>query len=97
MLKEYKTLADSLRENIRDIPDFPKPGIIFKDITPILSNPEMTEVVLDLFDYEIRLNHRIKLDAIAGTESRGFLFGILLANRFRFLLTISPKILPVLD
>ena len=61
-----------LREFIRDIPDFPKPGILFKDITPLLSHPEAFGATIaglkaDLPDEGI--------DVIAAAEARGFIFG----------------------
>ena len=57
---------------IRDIPDFPKPGIMFKDITPVLSHPEaFTEVVAVLTDFA----RNILPDVVVGIESRGFLLG----------------------
>ena len=78
--EEYAELSQELRNAIRDIHDFPKPGIIFKDITPILSSPELTNTAIDLLTVKIYENAPT-LDAIAGIESRGFLFGMLLANR----------------
>ena len=67
-----------LKQYIRDVPDFPEPGILFKDITPILQNTEA-------FDYVIQqLQERFEgeeLDAIVAVESRGFLFGAPLAHR----------------
>lgn len=58
---------------IRDIPDFPKPGILFKDITPVLSDPAaMKEVTARLTEFARTLSP----DLIVGIESRGFLFGI---------------------
>ncbi|MCI4400158.1 MAG: adenine phosphoribosyltransferase [Campylobacteraceae bacterium] len=62
--------------SIRDIPDFPKPGIIFKDITTLLNNKEAYGTLMS------HLNERYKsynLDYIAGIESRGFIFGSALA------------------
>jgi len=61
-----------LKELIRDIPDFPKKGIVFKDITPLLQNPSgLKEVVNKITDhYENQ-----KIDVIVGAEARGFLFG----------------------
>ena len=57
---------------IRDIPDFPKQGIIFKDITPVLQHPEaFAEVVEGIADYAAKL----KPDVIVGIESRGFILG----------------------
>ena len=55
---------------IRDIPDFPKPGIVFKDITPVLANPEAFAQVIDHFVARYRLE---PVDAIVGIDARGFL------------------------
>ena len=63
---------------IRDVPDFPKPGIIFKDITPILLDPQLTRDVVNEIAENIK---NLKIDAVAGIESRGFWFGIMLANQ----------------
>ena len=69
-----------IAEYIREVKDFPKEGISFKDITPILSNPDLTAEVLDLLvEY---LNDK-EVDAIVGVESRGFLFGMLIANALK--------------
>jgi adenine phosphoribosyltransferase len=65
-------------ESIRDIPDFPKPGIIFKDITTMLNNPEAYRTLMN------HLESRYKgygLDYIAGIDARGFIFGAALADR----------------
>ncbi|QED37848.1 adenine phosphoribosyltransferase [Antarcticibacterium arcticum] len=63
---------------IREIPDFPKPGIQFKDITPLLQDPDaMLETVSRL----IEMIGDVKIDKVVGIESRGFLFGTLLAQR----------------
>jgi adenine phosphoribosyltransferase len=74
-----KTIREKLDEAIRDVPDFPKPGILFKDITPILKDSALCkEIVKEIgmnFDHE-------KPDAIIGIESRGFLFGIMIAQHF---------------
>jgi adenine phosphoribosyltransferase len=61
-----------LKELIRDIPDFPKEGIIFKDITPVLQSPAGLKEVVDKFS-EHYANQ--KIDVIVGAEARGFLFG----------------------
>jgi len=63
---------------IRTIPDFPKNGISFKDITPLLLDSSLTNDIIDEF---IRRLEDIEVDAIVGVESRGFLFGFLLANK----------------
>lgn len=67
-----------IRGLIRDIPDFPKKGILFKDITPLLADPRGFHMVLDAFTEEFVGTH---LDAIVGIESRGFIFGAALAAR----------------
>ncbi|NEN22851.1 adenine phosphoribosyltransferase [Cryomorpha ignava] len=66
----------AIRNTIRTIPDFPKPGIQFKDITPILENPVVSRAIVAEF---VKLYHGVKVDAVAGVESRGFLFGLPLA------------------
>lgn len=70
-------LQDSIKQTIRDIPDFPKPGIIFKDITPLFYDQKLCSRIVD--EFIARFDH--KPDAIVGIESRGFLFGILIANK----------------
>lgn len=67
-----------LKSIIRDVPDFPKPGIIFKDITPIMLNPRVSEQILD---HLVEIYKDENIDIIAGIESRGFLFGFPLAIR----------------
>src|SRR5438105_872710 len=67
-----------LRDWIRDVPDFPKPGILFKDITPLLGHPEVFGTVID------RLAEAFKgrsIDTTAAAEPRGFIFGAPLALR----------------
>ncbi len=72
------TVEQKLRKSIRDVVDFPKEGIVFKDITPIMMNPELSnEVVEHLYN----LYKGKDIDVIAGIESRGFLFGYPLAMR----------------
>lgn len=67
-----------LKSRLRNIPDFPKPGILFKDITPLLADPRAFHITIDLF------TERFLSDGIAaviGVESRGFIFGGALAAR----------------
>ncbi|PCJ24929.1 MAG: adenine phosphoribosyltransferase [Flavobacteriales bacterium] len=71
-------ISNRLKNAIRDVPDFPKPGIIFKDITPILLDPQLTRNIVDEMANHVKL---LNLDAIVGIESRGFWFGIMLANK----------------
>lgn len=71
-------MMDKVRDAIRDIPDFPKPGILFKDITPVLSDPELFRSVISFFASR---HQAAPPDRIAGIESRGFIFGAALADR----------------
>ena len=68
--------ANELATYIRDIPDFPKPGILFKDITPLLAEPRAFQHSIDLLAEHYRPQ---PLDAIAAAEARGFLFAAPLA------------------
>ena len=70
-------LEQELKTLVRDVPDFPQPGIVFKDITPILQHPEICQQVVEEFAKRLA---NIEFDVIAGIESRGFLFGLMLAN-----------------
>src|SRR5881628_1938281 len=65
-------VVDKLRAGVRDVPDFPKKGIVFKDITPILSDPVLFRASIDLFLERCR---GMKVDKIVGIDARGFLFG----------------------
>jgi len=71
-------LEPAIKEAIRDIPDFPKPGIMFKDITPLFYDQVLCSRIAEAFAEKIKGN---KPDAIIGIESRGFLFGFLVANK----------------
>ena len=71
-------ISKRLKEVIRDVPDFPKPGILFKDITPILLKPQLTR---DIINEMVKHVKDLNLDAIVGIESRGFWFWIMLANK----------------
>lgn len=69
---------DILIELIRDIPDFPQPGILFKDITPILRSPTAFQAAVDALCESHRDD---RFDLICGIESRGFLFGAAMAYK----------------
>ena len=69
-------LEQKLRSTIRDIPDFPKPGILFKDITPVLASPKLLRSTIDWFAQRHAGDH---IDVVVGMESRGFVFGTPLA------------------
>ncbi len=70
------SLESVLKATIRDIPDFPKPGILFKDITPVLADPKLFRRTVDYFAELYAGSH---IDVVVGMESRGFLFGAPLA------------------
>jgi len=69
---------EHLRRLIRDVPDFPKPGILFKDITPLVRDPEGLKTALDLLAAPFA---GAGATAVAGMESRGFIFGVPVAER----------------
>lgn len=71
-------ISDKLKAVIRDVPDFPKPGILFKDITPILKDSLLCKQIVEEFAVKLQ---NVQIDVVAGIESRGFLFGLMLANR----------------
>lgn len=73
-------LEEKLKTTIRDVADFPKQGIIFKDITPVLANAELCSEIVDAMAHQIITSGK-QVHAIAGIESRGFFFGFLLANK----------------
>ena len=73
-------LSQKIENIVRDIPDFPKEGIVFKDITPILAD---STLCLELIDAFVEHLNDLKVDAVVGVESRGFLFGLMLANALK--------------
>lgn len=66
-----------LRELIRDVPDFPKPGVVFKDITPLLAHPAGLSLAVEYMTQPFR---HMQVDLVAGAESRGFIFGTAIAQ-----------------
>jgi adenine phosphoribosyltransferase len=70
----------NLSKYIRDIPDFPKPGILFKDITPLLAEPAALQQAIDQFAEHYPDS---SMDAVAAAEARGFLFAAPLALRLK--------------
>jgi len=75
----YRTtmnVAESIKASLREVRDYPKPGIVFKDITPLLANPELMRAAVQLLADRYRA---AKPDAIAACEARGFIFGSILA------------------
>ncbi len=73
-----RTDVDRLRAAIRDVPDFPKPGILFKDITPLLSDRELFREALDRLETPWKTE---RIDVVVGIEARGFILGGALADR----------------
>jgi adenine phosphoribosyltransferase len=67
-----------LKAYIRDVPDFPEPGVLFRDITPLLRDAGARSRALDLMTEYVRSR---RPDAVVGIESRGFLFGVPVADR----------------
>ncbi|MFA5520689.1 MAG: adenine phosphoribosyltransferase [Castellaniella sp.] len=65
-----------VRNTIRSVPDWPKPGVIFRDITPVLQDPQSFRVLVDMFVYRYM---RQRLDLVAGIDARGFILGAVLA------------------
>ena len=69
-----------IKSVIRDIPDYPKPGVVFKDIAPVLANPGLMEEIVDA-----QISHwkDVHIDAVAAIEARGFIVGSILAYRLK--------------
>ena len=86
------TLKEKINDTIRDVEDFPKKGIVFKDITPILDDPSLSEEIVDEFCLSLPKG----VTHIAGIESRGFLFGFPAAmkNKSGFVLIRKKGKLP---
>ena len=81
-------LQQKIKNVIRDVPDFPKKGIVFKDITPILHHPKLCAEIVDYFaNYYENKN----INAVLGIESRGFLFGFMLANKLNIPFVLARK------
>ena len=68
---------DPFQDRIRDVPDFPKPGIVFKDLTPLLQDPKTFAATIDRMAADTKAH---AFDLVCGIESRGFLFGAALAK-----------------
>lgn len=82
-----------LKKLIRDIPDFPKPGVLFRDITPLLADPQGLALSIELLANPFRGQG---IDVVVGTESRGFIFGTAVACAISagFQVVRKPKKLP---
>ncbi len=71
------SITDQIRAAVRDIPDFPEPGILFKDITPVLADPDLLRGAVDLMVERAGSG----VDKVVGVDARGFIFGALVAQR----------------
>jgi adenine phosphoribosyltransferase len=78
----------NVKSLIVDVPDFPKPGIVFKDITPVLANPAAFKTVLDAL---AERSAGLAADGVLAIESRGFIFGAPLAERLQLPLALVRK------
>lgn len=70
-------LSEKLKQTIRDVKDYPKSGILFKDITPVLADPQLIKEIVRQMVKEFEPQ---RIDAVASTEARGFIFGSILAH-----------------
>lgn len=68
--------TDIIRQNIRTVPDWPQPGVQFRDITPLLQQPKCFRMLIDLFVHRYM---DAKLDLVAGIDARGFVLGAVVA------------------
>ena len=71
-------IEQKIKDAIRDVADFPQEGVVFKDVTPLLADPVLSNEIVDEM---IRKTAHLKIDAVVAIESRGFLYGFLLANK----------------
>ena len=77
---QKEAFMKQIKKHIKDVPNFPKKGIIFKDITPLLMNPKALQKVIDKWALELK---KYKINKVVAMESRGFLFGIPVALKLK--------------
>ena len=77
MERDSHSWTVNLRELIRDVPDFPRPGVVFKDITPMLAHPAGLSLAVEIMSQPFR---HVRIDRVAAAESRGFIFGAAVAH-----------------
>lgn len=73
-------IEHKIKDTLREVADFPKEGIVFRDITPLLLNPALSDQIVDAL---IEPFKNTRIDAVCAIESRGFLYGMLVANRLQ--------------
>lgn len=75
-MADTSSISDLISSRLRDVPDFPEPGVVFKDVTPLLADgPAFAAVTRHLAE-----RHRGSVDVVAGIEARGFIFGAAVAH-----------------
>ncbi|MDR2154482.1 MAG: adenine phosphoribosyltransferase [Burkholderiaceae bacterium] len=72
------SVADYLRQHVRTVPDWPAPGVRFRDITPLLQNPRVFRVLIDAFVHRY-MEPALRPDVVAGLDARGFILGSVVA------------------
>ncbi|MGB1041426.1 MAG: adenine phosphoribosyltransferase [Flavobacteriales bacterium] len=82
-------LSDKIKNTVRNVPDFPKPGINFKDISPIVENPALSKEIVKEFANQLSGKG---IDAIVGVESRGFIYGMPLALEMNIPFVLVRKV-----
>ncbi len=88
MTVQFKSAIERLKAHVRDVPDFPIPGIMFKDITPILANAQLFRLAITIFSERYQ---RKSVDKIVAIDARGFLFGAALAHQLGLGLVLARK------
>ncbi|MCZ8252863.1 MAG: adenine phosphoribosyltransferase [Hylemonella sp.] len=74
-----RSITDYLRSHIRTVPDWPSPGVQFRDITPLLQNPRVFRVLIDAFVHRY-MEPGLRPDVVAGLDARGFILGSVIAH-----------------
>ena len=75
---QHLSINDYLRQHIRTVPDWPVPGVQFRDITPLLQNPKVFRVLIDAFVHRY-MDSALRPDVVAGLDARGFIVGSVVA------------------
>ncbi len=73
-------LSQKIANSLRNVPDFPKPGVLFRDFSPLLNNPSLMNEVLDTLGGFLNVNH---VDSFIGIESRGFILASMMAAKYQ--------------
>jgi adenine phosphoribosyltransferase len=88
MSMQFKSATERLKASVRDVPDFPKPGILFKDITPILVNGQLFRLAVTIFAERYQ---RKSIEKVVAIDARGFIFGGALAHFLGVGLVLARK------